>query len=97
MHAGLDLRGGTFVHPTESRERSLMWTRDRDFFLHYRGKRVVFGHTRTTALPRDFMPPETDPYDVWQTPDLIGLDTGAGAGGWLSAISLPDLTIYRSR
>jgi serine/threonine protein phosphatase 1 len=101
VHAGLDLEDGAFLHPTHGREKPLLWSRELEFFRRYRGKRVVFGHTRTRDLPDDHLCPKTrattDPEGIWRRGDLIGLDTGAGMGGALTAVSLPDLTVYSSR
>jgi len=101
VHAGLDFQGRGFVHPSLGREKPLFWSRDLDFFRGYHGKRVVFGHTRTRELPDDHLDPRAraavDPEDVWHRGDLIGLDTGAGMGGSLSAVSLPDLTVFSAR
>ena len=38
-----------------------------------------------------------DPVDVYLTGSLAGIDTGAGMGGFLSAIELPGGRIYDSR
>jgi serine/threonine protein phosphatase 1 len=91
VHAGLDENAGRWVHPGEGRPRPLLWTRDQEFFDGYRGKRVVFGHTETKLLDPD------GAQAVWVHGDLVGLDTGAGKGGWLSCVELPSLTIYDSR
>lgn len=102
VHAGLDLDpdGDAWLHPSQGREKPLLWSRDPDFYRRYRGKRVVFGHTRTRDLPNDhlgFFRSMIEASDeVWCRGDLVGLDTGAGMGGVLSAISLPDLTVYTS-
>jgi serine/threonine protein phosphatase 1 len=125
VHAGLDADTSSYLHPAKGRERPLLWTREAAFFRTYRGKRVVFGHTRTRDLPtlaagQDGAPddayattggaPEVSageipadmehlgkPDEVWLSGDLIGLDTGAGMGGHLSAVELPSLTVYSSR
>ncbi len=124
VHAGLDANESGYLHPTKGRERPLLWTREAAFFRTYRGKRVVFGHTRTRDLPAvsaasdaaapgmpradgapEICPGEIPsdmellgkPDEVWLSGDLIGLDTGAGMGGHLSAVELPSLTVYSSR
>jgi len=118
VHAGLDTDDDVWLHPSQGRDKPVLWGRDAAFFRHYEGKRVVFGHTRTRDLPRVDgapCPADNDTDDptlhspsaerlrpkvrseVWCRGDLIGLDTGAGMGGYLSAISLPDLTVYESR
>ncbi len=100
VHAGLvsDHQGG-FVHPADTVQRmALLWMRDQRFFRNYRGKRVVFGHTVTETLPEELSSytPE-DPSDMWAGPCTIGLDTGCGKGGFLTAIELPGLNVYESR
>ncbi len=100
VHAGLvsDKHGG-FLHPSETeKKRALLWLRDHRFFRDYRGKRVVFGHTVTDALPVELSSytPE-DPKDMWAGPCTIGLDTGAGKGGFLTTLELPGMRVYESR
>jgi serine/threonine protein phosphatase 1 len=90
VHAGLERSGPGWKHPRDSSPRHLMWMRDPSFFRGYQGKRLVFGHTPT----RDLEPPSST---VWQRGDLIGIDTAAGKGGFLSALELPSLTVYESR
>lgn len=101
VHAGLDGQDHHWAHPSEGREKPLFWMREPDFFTGYRGKRVVFGHTRTRDLPTDhlgfFRRLLDDAADVWRRGDLIGVDTGAGMGGFLSAVRLPDIEIIESR
>lgn len=101
VHAGLDGENDNWAHPSKGREKALLWMREPDFYTGYKGKRVVFGHTRTKDLPLDhlgfFRRLIDDPADVWRRGDLVGLDTGAGMGGFLSAISLPSLEVYESR
>jgi serine/threonine protein phosphatase 1 len=99
VHAGLPRKGGSFLHPSEVHvPASLMWLRDEDFFRNYRGKLVVFGHTATAYLPPELSTytPE-DPLDVWAGPCCVGLDTGAGKGGFLTAVELPAMRVYESR
>ena len=78
-----------------------MWMREPDFYRGYRGKRLLFGHTLVTELPLDHVGPIAklfdDPKDVWVRGDLIGLDTGCGKGGFLSAVELPRMKVYESR
>jgi serine/threonine protein phosphatase 1 len=101
VHAGLEGEGTEWKHPKDCKPMPLMWMREEDFFLGYRGKRLVFGHTKVKDLP----PPDLsfwkklfdDPNDVWVNHDLIGLDTGSGKGGFLSAIELPTMKVYESR
>lgn len=102
VHAGLPRKknGEGFSHPSELERNPfvMLWMRDMDFFTNYRGKKVVVGHTRTEYLPAelDGLTPE-DPLDVWAGPNTIAVDTGAGTGGFLTAIELPSLTIHESR
>lgn len=101
VHAGLPHRDGRFLHPSECEgadRTGLMWTRDKAFFRDYRGKLVVFGHTATKQLPPELSShtPE-DPDDLWAGPAVVGLDTGCGKGGFLTALELPSRTIYESR
>lgn len=57
------------------------------FFSSYRGKRVVFGHTPATRLPQHLsVHTPQDPGDVFLAGDVIGIDTGCGSGGFLSAV-----------
>lgn len=101
VHAGLDGEDSRWNHPSAGREKPLFWMREPDFFTGYHGKRVVFGHTRTRDLPTDhlgfFRRLVDDPADVWRRGDLVGVDTGAGMGGFLSAVRLPDLEVLESR
>jgi serine/threonine protein phosphatase 1 len=95
VHAGLEGEGKHWKHPSMCAEKPLLWMREPDFFKHYRGKRVVFGHTPVADLPVDRG--DAGPDQVWIDHDLVGLDTGCGKGGVLSAIELPSLTIYQSQ
>ncbi len=101
VHAGLDGEGDVWRHPSQSKPQSLMWMREKDFFTRYRGKRVVFGHTTTNMLSTEHLNfierIFDDPADVWKRGDLIGIDTGCGKGGFLSAVELPSGKIYESR
>lgn len=100
VHAGLPpAKDGGFPHPSHvSPPRPLLWCRDRRFFEDYRGKLVVFGHTVTELLPVELstFTPE-DPTDLWAGPACVGLDTGAGKGGFLTALELPARKVYESR
>lgn len=99
VHAGLKRMNGEFAHPSQvTPQRALLWLRDRDFFENYRGKLIVFGHTTTKYLPAElssFTP--DDPHDMWAGPACVGLDTGAGKSGFLTALVLPDKLVYESR
>ncbi len=99
VHAGLPREGTKFPHPRDAKNPiALLWCRDEAFFRLYSGKLVVFGHTSTELLPPELSSytPE-DPADIWAGPCTIGLDTGAGKGGWLTALELPSLRVYESR
>jgi serine/threonine protein phosphatase 1 len=75
-----------------------LWLRDDYFFRNYRGKLVVFGHTRTEYLPPELSgyTPE-DPTDLWAGENVVGIDTGCGNGGFLTAFELPAMNVYESR
>jgi serine/threonine protein phosphatase 1 len=99
VHAGLPSSPEGFVHPSKTKQKAaLLWCRDEQFFRDYRGKLVVFGHTATVCLPPELSTytPE-DPTDVWAGPCCVGLDTGCGKGGFLTALELPDMRVYESR
>lgn len=99
VHAGLPRDGNGFSHPSKVKEPlALLWMRDEHFFRNYRGKLVVFGHTRTEFLPpelSDYTP--DDPTDLWAGENVVGIDTGCGNGGFLTALELPSLNVYESR
>ena len=101
VHAGLEGEDTVWFHPTKSQQESLLWMREDDFWKGYRGKRLVFGHTVTSYLPLDHLnwldKVFDDKCDVWFRGDLIGIDTGCGKGGFLSAVELPSLDVYESR
>jgi len=99
VHAGLTENRGRFLHPRDTDPQvTLLWLRDEKFFRNYRGKLVVFGHTRTEYLPEELSgyTPE-DPTDLWAGPSCVGLDTGAGNEGFLTAYELPSGHVYESR
>jgi serine/threonine protein phosphatase 1 len=99
VHAGLPRHGERFEHPSEVTPREkLLWLRSKDFFENYRGKLIVFGHTTTEQLPPELsMYTPEDPTDLWAGPAAIGLDTGAGKGGFLTAVELPSRRVFESR
>jgi serine/threonine protein phosphatase 1 len=99
VHAGLPRDGERFLHPSEVQPpMTLLWVRDEDFFRNYHGKLCVFGHTRTEYLPEELSSytPE-DPTDLWAGEHCVGIDTGAGSGGFLTAFELPACRVYESR
>jgi serine/threonine protein phosphatase 1 len=100
VHAGLPKQpDGTFPHPSKVVPQiALLWCREEAFFRDYRGKLVVFGHTTTTCLPPELSTyTPDDPSDIWAGPCVVGLDTGAGKGGFLTALELPAMRVYESR
>lgn len=99
VHAGLPPGNGGFLHPSEVTDPLvLLWIRTESFFRGYRGKLVVFGHTRTEFLPQELSQytPE-DPTDLWAGDNVLGIDTGCGSGGFLTAVELPAMRVYESR
>jgi serine/threonine protein phosphatase 1 len=99
VHAGIKREKDRFPHPSEvDPPRALLWLRDRDFFEHYSGKLVVFGHTTTRTLPNELSTyTPDDPTDLWAGPSCVGLDTACGKGGFLTAFELPAQRVYESR
>lgn len=99
VHAGLPKKDDRWLHPSEvERPLELLWLRDMDFFSNYRGKRVVFGHTTTNCLPAELSSyTPDDPMDLWAGVNVVGIDTGAGKGGFLTAVELPACRVYESR
>ena len=89
VHAGMSKAalGLSDVKYALSRERTkdLLWQRETADLPHSLGVTIVYGHT---PLP-DFSV-------RWNVPYSIGIDTGAVYGGPLSAIRLPDETIFQS-
>ena len=100
IHAGLSRIDGRWPHPSEvENPRELLWIRSQDFFLNYMGKPIVVGHTVTRTLPLDLslFTPE-DPDDMfWAGNCAYAIDTGAGKGGFLTALELPSGMVYESR
>ena len=99
VHAGVPWNGERWLHPREVEPATpLLWLRTRAFFTDYRGKTMVVGHTTTGMLPPELsnFTPE-DPTDLWAGPCVYALDTGAGKGGFLTALELPALHVYESR
>jgi serine/threonine protein phosphatase 1 len=99
VHAGLPREGDRFLHPSEvTNPLVLLWIRTEDFFRNYRGKPVVFGHTPSEFLPQELSSyTPLDPTDLFVGENVIGIDTGCGAGGFLSAVELPAMRVYESR
>jgi serine/threonine protein phosphatase 1 len=100
VHACLPASPDGWKHPRDASPTPLMWGREPGFFKRYAGKRVVFGHTPVTDLPElpDDEPTRgfADKRQAWVRGDLVGIDTGSGKGGVLSALELPACRIYDS-
>ena len=67
-----------------ARVEELLWDRASTELPHELGVTVVYGHT-----------PRPDFQVRWNLPHSIGIDTGAVYGGPLTAIRLPDETIFQ--
>ena len=87
VHAGLsrDALALSDVEYALSREdtKDLLWQRSTIDLPHSLGITVVYGHT-----------PHPDLQVRWNIPYSIGIDTGAVYGGTLSAIRLPDESVF---
>jgi serine/threonine protein phosphatase 1 len=88
VHAGLS-RGALQLSDVQyalSREkpRELLWQRATIDLPHSLGVTLVFGHTPTPDLSVR-----------WNLPYSIGIDTGAVYGGALTALRLPDETVFQ--
>ncbi len=88
VHAGLSAR---WCDETDldfalrrSRVEDLLWSRALPDLPHRLGVTVIYGHT-----------PAADFEVRWNLPFSIGIDTGAAYGGPLTAIRLPDETIFQ--
>lgn len=100
VHAGLPFQDGEFVHPSRLPDpKPLLWERSEKFFLEYRGKRVVCGHTQTSTLPQELSTyTPADPTDLFAHRSVMAIDTGAGKDdGFLTAVELPSCQVYESR
>ena len=99
VHAGLPPGEKGFLHPSEVADPIvLLWIRTESFFRDYRGKLVVFGHTRTEFLPQELSQyTPDDPTDLWAGDNVVGIDTGCGSGGFLTCVELPAMRVYESR
>jgi serine/threonine protein phosphatase 1 len=89
VHAGLD-HG---KHPRDTDAHCLLWTRDMDFYKHYRGKPCVFGHTPTPFLP---LMGRLGRHGIYISHSVIGIDTGYNHHSPLTCLQLPDFTLYQS-
>lgn len=100
VHAGLPKNDdGSWPHPKDIEDKTpILWIRTEDFFLNYRGKTVVVGHTVTEYLPQELSSyTPDDPTDLWAGENVIAIDTGCGSGGFLTSIELPAGNVYESR
>ena len=89
VHAGLD-HG---KHPRETAPQHLLWSRDMDFYLHYRGKPCLFGHTPTAFLP---LRGRVGRHGIYVFHSAVGIDTGYSPGCPLSCLQLPDFVLYQA-
>jgi serine/threonine protein phosphatase 1 len=100
VHAGVE-KGpdGVWLHPRDvAPQAKLLWLRTAEFFREYQGKRIVVGHTSTDHLPPELsMFTPDDPRDMWVKDNVYAIDTGAGKGGFLTALELPAARVYESR
>lgn len=89
VHAGLGraLLRGRDVRRTlrKARPEEILWDRFSCELPHEMGVTMVYGHT-----------PSPDFKVRWNTPFSIGIDTGAAYDGPLTAIRLPDETIFQT-
>jgi serine/threonine protein phosphatase 1 len=89
VHAGLDKD----KHPRDTTPQQLLWTRSKDFYIHYRGKPCLFGHTPTTFLP---LRGRVGRHGIYIFHSAIGIDTGYNHNSPLSCLQLPDFVLYQA-
>jgi serine/threonine protein phosphatase 1 len=89
VHAGLSreaLRLSDIAYALQhERPRNLLWQRATATLPHNLGVTIIYGHT-----------PMPDMQVRWNLPYSIGIDTGAVYGGPLTAIRLPDETVFQA-
>jgi serine/threonine protein phosphatase 1 len=89
VHAGISQDALRSEDPTyalrHSRPEDILWNRTSGELPHDLGLTMVYGHT-----------PNEDFGVRWNSPFSIGVDTGAVYGGPLTAIRLPDETIFQA-
>ena len=87
VHAGIGRRLGAETDLAfalrHARSEDLLWDRASFEFPHRLGVTIVYGHT-----------PSPDFAVRWNLPWSIGIDTGAVYGGHLTAVRLPDETVF---
>lgn len=89
VHAGLE----NGKHPKDCDDRTLLWSRDTDFFKHYHGKPCIFGHTPTPFLP---LLGRIWRHGIYISHNAIGIDTGNDEYSPLTCLQLPDFYLYQA-
>ena len=100
VHAGLPARGRRLPPPVEGEDADAPCSGA----ATSTSSATTAASWSSSATPRpSCLPPELssytpeDPTDIWAGPCTIGLDTGCGKGGFLTALELPSLRVYESR